>query len=172
MARPKPRSLAPNAQGNSSASQAKGPAAAAAKASRRNRDSSSGTGTAGKAKGRGNNANRARGSQVIPAAVASRMLRRIAIATGVPSLLGMAVFVLSYLLVSRHIFEIPPVATLLASGSCFLLGVLGLSYGVLSASWEETPGSLLGTEQLGVNISRVRASLRAMRQGGSPPPAA
>jgi hypothetical protein len=160
--------LAPNAQGNSSPSQKKGPSSAVAKASRRNRDSS---GADGKAARRGSNASRAKGSQVIPEAVAARMLRRIAIATGVPSLLGMAVFIGSYLLVSRHMVEIPPVATLLASGACFLLGVLGLSYGVLSASWEETPGTLLGTEQLGLNISRVRTSLRAMRQGGSPPPA-
>ena len=111
-----------------------------------------------------------KGSQVIPEAVAQRMLRRIAIATGLPSVLGMGVFVGSYLLVSRHILDIPPVATLLASGACFLLGLIGLSYGVLSASWEDAPGTLLGTEQLGVNISRVRASLRAMRQGGASPP--
>lgn len=116
------------------------------------------------------NAARPKGSQVIPEAVAQRMLRRIAIATGVPSLLGMAVFVGSYLLVSRQIFDVPPVATLLASGACFLLGVVGLSYGVLSASWEEAPGTLLGSEQLAVNISRVRSSLRAMRQGGATPP--
>ncbi len=114
---------------------------------------------------------RSKGSQVIPEAVAQRMLRRIAIATGVPSLLGMGVFVGSYVLVSRQIFDVPPVATLLASGACFLLGVVGLSYGVLSASWEAAPGTLLGTEQLGVNISRVRSSLRAMRQGGTAPPA-
>jgi hypothetical protein len=106
-------------------------------------------------------------AQVIPDVVANRMARRIALATGFPSLMGMAVFVGSYLLVSRQILDIPPSATLLASGSCFLLGVVGLSYGVLSASWEEAPGSLLGNEQIGVNIARIRASLRAMRQGSS-----
>jgi hypothetical protein len=119
---------------------------------------------------RGGNGAGSKGSQVIPEAVAQRMLRRIALATGVPSLLGMGVFVGSYLLVSRQIVDVPPVATLLASGACFLLGVVGLSYGVLSASWEEAPGTLLGTEQLAVNISRVRSSLRAMRQGGTAPP--
>jgi hypothetical protein len=119
---------------------------------------------------RGGNDAGSKGSQVIPETVAQRMLRRIAIATGVPSALGMAVFVGSYLLVSRQILDVPPVATLLASGTCFLLGVVGLSYGVLSASWEEAPGTLLGTEQLAVNISRVRSSLRAMRQGGAAPP--
>jgi len=105
-------------------------------------------------------------SQVIPAVVANRMALRIAIATGVPSLLGMAVFVASYLLVSRGILAIPTVVTLAASGGCFLLGLLGLSYGVLSASWEEAPGSRFGIEQIGLNLGRVSASLKAMRQGG------
>ncbi|MEB3165208.1 MAG: PAM68 family protein [Cyanobacteriota bacterium] len=105
--------------------------------------------------------------QVIPDAVAGRMARRIALATGVPSVLGMGVFVVSYLLVSRGILDIPPVVTLVSSGACFLLGLLGLSYGVLSASWEEKAGSLLGFEHIGLNIGRVRESLRAMRSGSS-----
>lgn len=103
--------------------------------------------------------------QVIPEAVANRMARRIAVATGIPTVLGMGVFIGSYVLVSRQILDIPPGATLVASGACFLLGVLGLSYGVLSASWEEQAGSLLGAEQIGVNISRLRASIKAMRAG-------
>ena len=97
------------------------------------------------------------------------MARRIALATGVPSFLGMVVFVVSYLLVSRNIYDVPPVLTLAVSGGLFLLGVLGLSYGVLSASWEDATGSLLGLEQIGVNITRVRASIRAMRQGSKAP---
>ena len=105
-------------------------------------------------------------SQVIPDVVANRMARRIAVASGVPSLLGMGVFVGSYLLVSRQIIDIPPGVTLVASGGLFLLGVLGLSYGVLSSSWETEPGSLLGSEQIGLNVGRLRQSLRAMRSGG------
>lgn len=107
--------------------------------------------------------------QVIPEAVSNRMARRIAIATGVPTVMGMGVFIGSYLLVTRHIAEVPTGVTLAASGGCFLLGVLGLSYGVLSASWEDTPGSLLGNEQIGVNINRLRSSLKAMRKGNNTP---
>lgn len=103
--------------------------------------------------------------QVIPDAVANRMARRIAIATGIPTLMGMGVFVGSYLVVSRGLLDIPPGATLVASGACFLLGLVGLSYGVLSSSWEDAPGSLFGREQIGLNISRLRESIRAMRQG-------
>ncbi|MEB3265987.1 MAG: PAM68 family protein [Cyanobacteriota bacterium] len=106
--------------------------------------------------------------QVIPERVANRMARRIAIGTGIPTLMGMGVFVGSYLLVSRQVLDVPPAVTLALSGGCFLLGLLGLSYGVLSASWEEGPGSVLGLEQLGVNLGRVRSSIQAMRQGAGP----
>jgi hypothetical protein len=92
------------------------------------------------------------------------MIRRIAVTTGVPSLLGMAVFLVSYLVVSRGLADIPPVITLLASGACFLVGLLGLSYGVLSCSWEERPGSLVGFEQFVINVGRLRESLSAAKR--------
>ena len=112
-------------------------------------------GTATKTPGNGK-----RRSQAIPEAVTNRMARRIAVAMGVPSLLGMASFVVSYLLVSRGILDIPPAITLVTSGGFFLLGLVGLSYGLFSASWESQPGSLLGFEQIGVNISRLKQSLK------------
>ncbi len=99
--------------------------------------------------------------QGIPQSVANRMARRIALATGLPTLMGMGVFVGSYLLVSQGRLDIPTGVTLVSSGALFLLGLVGLSYGVFSASWEETPGSLLGFEQIGLNLSRLRASGRS-----------
>ncbi|MBE9173658.1 PAM68 family protein [Cyanobium sp. LEGE 06143] len=104
-------------------------------------------------------------ARAIPDVVANRMARRVAIATGIPTVMGMGVFVGSYLLVSRQIADVSPGLTLAASGGCFLLGLVGLSYGVLSASWEDQPGSLLGQEQLGLNIGRLRQSLRSLRSG-------
>ena len=104
------------------------------------------------------------GKQGIPQEVANRMARRVAIATGVPSLLGMSVFVISYLVVSRGILDVPPSITLIASGFFFLLGLVGLSYGVLSASWEPQPGSLLGLEHLKPNLQRLRSGIKAQNQ--------
>jgi hypothetical protein len=103
----------------------------------------------------------------IPEAVSWRMARRIGLSTGLPTLLGMLVFVASYFLVSRRLIDIPPVVTLGLSGGFFLLGLIGLSYGVLSASWEDAPGSLLGIEQIGLNLNRLKASLKAGRTGNS-----
>jgi hypothetical protein len=106
------------------------------------------------------NKTRAKAQQTIPDYVANRMARRVAVATGIPSILGMSTFVASYLLVSKGVLDIPPGVTLVTSGGFFLLGLVGLSYGVLSASWEPGAGSLLGLEQIGLNVSRLRSSIK------------
>ena len=98
----------------------------------------------------------------IPKDVANRMARRIVITTGLPTFCGMAVFVVSYLLVSKGIADIPPALTLLTSAACFLTGLLGLSYGILSASWENKTGSLFGLENIRPNIARVKDAFRAL----------
>ena len=125
------------------------------------------TSKAGAQSSRSASGQRSAAQRAIPDAVANRMARRSAIASGVPTVIGMGVFAVSYLLVSRDIAEIPPGATLVASGGCFLLGLVGLSYGVFSSSWENQPGSLLGSEQIRVNLGRLRESIRSMRQAGS-----
>ncbi|MBW0167865.1 MAG: PAM68 family protein [Vulcanococcus sp.] len=106
------------------------------------------------------NKTKAKAQQTIPDYVANRMARRVGVATGIPSILGMSTFVASYLLVSKGVLDIPPGITLVTSGGFFLLGLVGLSYGVLSASWEPGAGSLLGIEQIGLNIGRLRSSIK------------
>lgn len=99
--------------------------------------------------------------EAIPRYVADRMARRVVFFTGLPSVAGMGVFVGSYFVVTRGIAEIPPGVTLAGSGFFFLLGLLGLSYGVLTSSWETQPGTLLGLEHFKPNLQRMRESIRA-----------
>ncbi|NJK75911.1 MAG: DUF3464 family protein [Microcoleus sp. SU_5_6] len=100
-------------------------------------------------------------SQSIPEVVSKRMISRIALFCGVPTFLGVATFFVSYLVVTKGLFELPNTAVLLVSMGCFGLGVLGLSYGVLSASWdEEISGSSLGWQEFTTNFGRMRQAWR------------
>ena len=78
--------------------------------------------------------------EAIPRYVADRMARRVAVFTGLPTVAGMGVFVGSYLLITKGIADIAPGLTLAGSGFFFLLGLVGLSFGVLSSSWDQQPG--------------------------------
>ena len=99
----------------------------------------------------------------IPKYVANRMARRIAFTTGIPTLSGMGVFIGSYFLISKGIAEISPTLTLVSSAMCFLVGLLGLSYGILSASWDFKPGSFLGFENIKPNINRMKDAFKTSK---------
>ncbi|MBI4782600.1 MAG: PAM68 family protein [Oscillatoriophycideae cyanobacterium NC_groundwater_1537_Pr4_S-0.65um_50_18] len=97
----------------------------------------------------------------IPDVVSRRMVWRMALLCGIPSALGMLTFVGSYLLVINDV-NLPTYAVLLVSLGWFGLGVVGLSYGVLSASWdEEVVGSRLGWDEFTTNWGRMRANWRS-----------
>ena len=100
----------------------------------------------------------------IPKYVADRMARRIFFTTGIPTILGMSVFVVSYIIVTKNIAEIAPSATIAISALFFLLGLAGLSYGILSASWDKEPGSFLGLENIPLNIKRAKAAFKPASQ--------
>ena len=101
--------------------------------------------------------------EAIPRYVADRMARRVAVFTGLPTVAGMGVFVGSYLLITRGIADIAPGLTLATSGGFFLLGLVGLSFGVLSSSWDPDPGSVLGFENLRPNLQRMKETIRAAK---------
>ena len=100
----------------------------------------------------------------IPKYVADRMARRIFIAAGIPTIMGMSVFVVSYIIVTRNIAEIPPSSTIAVSALFFLLGLAGLSFGILSASWDKEPGSFFGIENIPLNIQRAKAAFKPATQ--------
>ncbi len=102
--------------------------------------------------------------RVIPDAVSKRMMRRMAILSGVPTALGIFTFVGSYWIVTQTDWELPNIAVVLVSMGCFGLGVVGLSYGVLSASWdEERVGSLIGWQDFTQNLGRTIAAWRSVK---------
>ena len=111
-----------------------------------------------------NSSNKTTKSSGIPKYVANRMARRIAFTTGIPTLSGMGVFIGSYFLISKGIAEISPTLTLVSSAFCFLIGLLGLSYGILSASWDFTPGTFLGFENIKPNINRMKDAFKTSQK--------
>jgi len=95
----------------------------------------------------------------IPEVVSQRMVSRMAVCAGVPTLLGLTTFPLSYVIVQHHWFNLPHVAVVLVSLGWFGLGALGLSYGVISASWDEAQaGSFLGLSEFRTNFGRILES--------------
>lgn len=101
----------------------------------------------------------------IPDVVSKRMASRIAVFCGVPTGLGMATFVASYIVVSQGWFKLPNIAVVLLSMGFFGLGVLGLSYGVISASWDEDiPGSKLGWSEFTTNWGRMISAWRSAKK--------
>lgn len=104
-------------------------------------------------------------SQVIPEVVSRRMAKRMLIFSGIPTLLGLTSFPISYFIFSSHLVDLPNVVVLIVSLGFLGLGVLGLSYGVLSASWdEEQPGSALGVAEFKLNLSRIIENWKLARQ--------
>ena len=103
-------------------------------------------------------------SSGIPKYVADRMARRIFFTAGIPTIMGMSVFVVSYIIVTKKIAEIPPSSTIAISALFFLLGLAGLSFGILSASWDKEPGSFFGIENIPMNIKRAKAAFKPATQ--------
>jgi hypothetical protein len=101
----------------------------------------------------------------IPEVVSKRMVGRMALFCGLPSLLGLMTFPASYWIVTHNWLDLPNVAVVLVSMGFFGLGVVGLSYGMLSASWDEDqPGSKLGWREFKTNLGRLTAGWRSQRE--------
>ena len=101
----------------------------------------------------------------IPQGVSQRMIRRVAGFSGIPTALGISSLIVSYLLLIYAGIKLPPIAVLLVNMGFVGLGVLGITYGVLSASWDEDRvGSLVGWNEFTTNFGRMVAVWRETRQ--------
>ncbi|MBW4482163.1 MAG: PAM68 family protein [Tildeniella torsiva UHER 1998/13D] len=101
----------------------------------------------------------AKSATAIPEVVSDRMLRRMLAFSGVPTGVGILTFFVSYYLVVNQVVELPSYFVLLITLGCFGLGVVGLTYGVLSASWDEDrPGTRLGLDEFRLNFGRMTSA--------------
>lgn len=101
----------------------------------------------------------------IPEEVSKRMVKRMAVFSGIPTAMGIASFFLFYLIVRQEWFKVPNSAVLLVSMGLFGLGVLGLTYGILSTSWDEgRSGGLWGWEEFKINFGRMSSAWKSARK--------
>lgn len=101
----------------------------------------------------------------IPDDVSRRMIRRMAIFSGVPTGLGISSFFIFYFVVSQGWFDLPPYVVFYLTLVLFGSGVVGLSYGILSTSWESNrPGGWLGWQEFTLNAGRLFDAWRTFRQ--------
>ena len=101
----------------------------------------------------------------IPQVVSKRMGRRMAVFCGIPPALGMSSLFIVYWLKIKEVVEIPPYLALAVSFGFLGLGVVGLSYGLFSACWDEDRiGTLLGLEEFKINLGRTKDAWKASKK--------
>ncbi|MDJ0679320.1 MAG: PAM68 family protein [Xenococcaceae cyanobacterium MO_167.B52] len=101
----------------------------------------------------------------IPKAVSNRMVRRMLVFSGIPTALGISSFFIFYWLFSRNLLDFPPYLVVFVSAGLFGLGVIGLSYSIFSASWDENrPGGIIGFSEFKINFGRTVSAWRNGRK--------
>lgn len=84
------------------------------------------------------------------------MIARMAIFGGLPTFGGIGAFVWFYFQATKDDNVFQPTAVAAATTVPWVLGLLGIGFGALSASWdEEDEGSALGADELKLNVGRL-----------------
>lgn len=98
-------------------------------------------------------------SDTVPEVVTNRMLKRIAIFAGSPVLVGMLLFPLFYYVKKVQGIDLPVWAVYIVQTTIFGGGLLGISYGIISTSFDERrEGSFLGWNEFKANLPQVLSS--------------
>ena len=101
----------------------------------------------------------------VPELVADRMIGRIAAFFGIPVFGGLAIFVGAFFYSKQTDTVIQPSVIAYATQVPFVLGLVGITYGILSASWEpESDGSILGVGEFKTNVGRIKDGLKRTRE--------
>lgn len=105
----------------------------------------------------------------IPEVVTNRMMRRVGVSVGAPLALGVGFFPVFYYLKAVAKVDVPTWIPFGVSFVFFGAALLGVSYGIVSASWDPArEGSLLGWNEARRNWPVFWESLRG-GSSGSPP---
>ena len=93
---------------------------------------------------------------VVPEQITNRMLKRILLFSGGPVLLSLVLFPTFYYLKKVQNIDIPVWAVYLVQTGIFGGGLLGISYGIISSSWDPArEGSLSGWNEFQANLPLV-----------------
>lgn len=96
------------------------------------------------------------GKESVPEQITDRMLRRMLAFSIGPVFLGFTLFPLFYYLKTSQGLDVPVWAVYLVQTMIFGGGLLGISYGILSSSWDpQREGSRLGWNEFQVNLPIV-----------------
>eukprot|EP00596_Hydrurales_sp_CCMP1899_P007738 CAMPEP_0119042258 /NCGR_PEP_ID=MMETSP1177-20130426/14492_1 /TAXON_ID=2985 /ORGANISM="Ochromonas sp, Strain CCMP1899" /LENGTH=192 /DNA_ID=CAMNT_0007008911 /DNA_START=329 /DNA_END=907 /DNA_ORIENTATION=+ len=100
----------------------------------------------------------------VPELVADRMIGRIIAFFGVPVFGGLAIFVGAFFYSKKFDLVVPPSIIAYATQVPFVLGLVGISYAIISTSWDEEPGSILGFKEFGINKDRIFEGLQRVQE--------
>ena len=104
--------------------------------------------------------------QEVSEVVNERMLRRIIAFCGIPTFTGFLLFPLFYYLKVVQKLEVPMIAVYAVQTLVFGGGFLGITYGIMSASWDPSvEGNLLGIEQFQRNAGSAVSGFLDRRKG-------
>jgi len=103
---------------------------------------------------------------VIPERVAMRMGKRMLPFVGIPLFGGMGAFVAFWYFATYKNIQFQPAAVAFTTIALLAVGLLGITYSVMSASWDDTaePGSALGFNEASKNLNSLKEGLKRSRE--------
>ncbi|GAX25362.1 hypothetical protein FisN_5Lh457 [Fistulifera solaris] len=100
----------------------------------------------------------------IPEKVAQRMGKRMIPFVGIPLFLSMGVFVGFWYMATYRYMSFEPSLVAASTILILVLGLLGITYSVMSTSWDpDREGSLLGTDEFSRNVDNIKEGLTRSR---------
>lgn len=79
----------------------------------------------------------------VPDTIANRMMQRIGVFFGVPVFGGLSIFVGAFFYSKKFDVTLPPVVIAYATQIPFVFGLLGITYGIISSSWDVVSSTLV-----------------------------